>query len=155
MVNKTVKADVKWWCDLAKFHNRILLMTENNWSAPDMVFSSDNCLTGGGAFCQETGNFIAWEFPDAVTSLQLHINELECLMVTVALNIWGNCFARKRILIYCDNETTVRAINLSSCRSLPIQCCLRRLHHLEAQFHCEIRVKFICGRNNRISDALS
>ena len=130
-------------------------MTEREWSQPDAIISSDSCLKGGGAFLTAEGKFLHWEYPQSVRRKNLHINELECIMVVVAINTWGQKLARKKILIHCDNEVTVRAINSGSSRNVILQECLRELHRLQVVFHCELRAQFIFGINNRISDALS
>ena len=76
-------------------------------------------------------------------------------MVVVALTTWGQKLARKKILIHCNNDVTVKAINSGSSRNVILQECLRELHRLQTVFHCELRARFIFGVNNRISDALS
>ena len=83
-VPQEVKEDVQWWIEFAPRFNGVSLMTENQWSQPDAVISSDSCLMGGGALC---GNeFLHWKFPACFSRKKFDINELECLMVGQSIN---------------------------------------------------------------------
>ena len=152
-VPNSVKKDVKWWIDLAQLFNGVSMMTENTWTEPDVTLSSDSCLTGGGAFCK--GRFIHWKYPSELLKLNLDINQLECMMVIVALKKWGKTLARKKLVLWCDNEVTVRAINSGCSRNVVIQNSLRELHKFLTVFHCELKVLYLKGTENRISDHLS
>ena len=59
-ITQQVREDISWWQEFAPTFNGVSLILENHWSQPDVVFSSDSCLTGGGAFCG--GRFFHFEF---------------------------------------------------------------------------------------------
>ena len=153
MVTTDVKKDIEWWVEFAPTYNGVSLMLENDWSSPDEVFSSDSCLSGGGALTQKS--FVQWTYPREITKLRCNINQLECLMVVVALKTMGKQLHRKKLVINCDNKVSVFAINSGFSRDEKIQCCLRELHKFLALNHCELKAKFLEGKLNRESDALS
>ena len=70
-------------------YNGVSLMLENEWSAPDVCIESDSCLTGGGA-CM-TQLYCHIEFPMWVRELCSSINQLECVVLTIAVKKWGAC----------------------------------------------------------------
>ena len=53
-------------------------------------------------------------FPESIIKLKLHINALELFRIVVAVHIWGGTFQGKKILIFCDNEASVKVINSGS-----------------------------------------
>ena len=76
-------------------------------------------------------------------------------MLVVAVKHWGKYMSRKRVLIHCDNEVTVRAVNTGRSRDQRIQACLREIHQISGLFSCEIKAVFLEGKSNRLSDSLS
>ena len=153
MLNTEIRQDIEWWINFAPQFNGMSLMLETQWSSVDENFSSDSCLTGGGAVSSHA--FVQWSYPQRILQANFNINQLECMMVVVALKVLGKDLARKRLLIHCDNRNTVLAINSGSSRDMVLQRCLRELHVCCAKMSCEVKAQFIFGSENRISDALS
>ena len=128
-------------------------MLEEEWSTPDRVMSTDSCLSGGGCFSE--GNYVHWEYPVSVAQKKMNINQLECFMLVVAVKTLKQKLSRRKLVVFCDNLNTVIAINSGSSRDCVLQQCLRELHKMCALVSCEVRAKFLEGRNNRVSDSLS
>jgi hypothetical protein len=63
--------------------------------------------------------------PESIIKLKLHINALELFSTVVAVHIWGGTFQGKKILIFCDNEASVKVINSGSSKDAFMQDCLR------------------------------
>ena len=95
-IPRSVKLDIKWWREFAHKFNRVSLITDVNWSVPDLVVSSDSCLEGGGGYMQ--GDFFHVKFPRRIVKLNLNINQLECIVVTLALKLWSGKLERKKWL---------------------------------------------------------
>ena len=91
-------------------------------------------------------------FPSWVKVLTQDINNLECWSVLVALRVWANAFSRKNILIYCDNENTVRAINSGGSRDVVMQSLLRNLHWECAKQSISVQAVHCFGSENRKAD---
>ena len=94
-------------------------------------------------------------FPESIIKLKLHINALELFSIVVAVHIWGGTFQGKKILIFCDNEASVKVINSGSSKDAFMQDCLRELCYMAAVFQFDIKAKHILGEENRLVDFLS
>ena len=149
----SVREDITWWQEFAPLFNGISLIHQNYWTIPDQSISSDSCLEGGGGFCE--GRYVHWKYPPSLINLKLNINQLECLMLVMVLKLWGKELATKKVLLFCDNQVSVLAINSNCSRDIVIQGCLREIHKLCGIFSFELKTVFLEGSKNRISDALS
>ena len=152
-VPESVQKDVSWWIEFAPRYNRVSLITQPNWSQVNAILSSDSCLTGGGAFFE--GKFVHWTYPAEILRKKFNINQLEYLMITVALKLWYEDLKTQKIKFYCDNLTSVYGINSGAIRDQVIQTCLREIHMLTALGSFKVRTEFLEGVENRIFDALS
>lgn len=73
----------------------------------------------------------------------------------VALKLWGHLFKGKRILIFCDNLSSVLAIASGKIQDPFMQQCLREILFLCTVFQCEIKAVHLPGVENRLADYLS
>ena len=146
-------ADVKWWLKYMPIYNGVSMMPWDDWSEPDLIFSSDACLTGCGAWVED--QCFSCRFPQHILSHNLHINALELLTIVVAIKIWGDRWKGKRIQVYCDNMVSVAVINSGATKDAFLQKCLREILFFAAKHEFEIRSRHIQGVENRISDLLS
>ncbi|KAL2096688.1 hypothetical protein ACEWY4_008836 [Coilia grayii] len=79
----------------------------------------------------------------------------EVYPVVVAVLLWGSSWSGKRVLIYCDNEAAVFAINKGRSR-VPVICpFLRRLVWTAACHQFILTAAHIPGHQNAIADSLS
>lgn len=148
-----VRKDLLWWEQFLLFYNGVSMMSLEDWSEPDSEFSSDACLSGcGGIF---RGQFFHTRFPDFILSQELSINCLELLTVVVCIKLWGQSLRGKKIVINCDNSSSVAVINSGKARAHFMQACLREVSWFAAQHEFEIRASHIEGESNRIPDHLS
>ena len=149
----TVYDDITWWQEFAPMFNDVSLMMENEFSLPDLVISSDSCLSGGGALSSE--EFFHVEYPQDVKKRCTHINQLECIVLVVAVKLWAKNLQWQRFVMNCDNQTTVWAINSGTSRDEVIQVPLRELHKVLALNSCEVHANFVQSLDNRLADDLS
>lgn len=147
------KKDIFWWRTFMASYNGVSMMLMEAWSAPDELLATDACLVGGGGWCE--GEFFHSSFPPFTFELGLHINDLELLVIVVALKLWKNKFRGKRILVQCDNKTSVDVLNSGRARSSFFNSCLREVAFVAAQWDFEIKAVHIPGVSNRIPDLLS
>ena len=153
VIPSPVREDISWWQEFAPKFNGVSLITDKWWSKPDEVVSTDSCLDGGGTYFE--GNFCHWKYPSAVLRQNWNINQLECLMLVMACKLWAPRLRRKKLVILCDNQISVLAVNSSSSRDKVIQACLRELHSLMGIHSFELHTVFLPGVDNKISDSLS
>ena len=74
-------------------------------------------------------------------------------MITVKL--WGKDWKGKKIVINCDNASSVRVLNVGLSHDLFMQLCLREICFYASIFEFQIRAKEIAGCGKRIPDYLS
>ena len=144
--------DLKWWQCFLLTYNGVSMMVLEEWSKPDEILSCDACLTGCGGWFN--GKYFHKPFQQFITDQSLHINELELLTVVICLKTWGNMCRNQRIVIYCDNLTSITVLNSGRTHDIFLQKCLREITYLCAILECEIKGVHIDGVNNRIPDLL-
>ena len=145
--------DILWWQKYLEVYSGVSIMYLENWSKPDSQLACDACLHGCGGW---SGNEAFHSpFPEKIIHLQLHINALELLCIVVALKVWGHRLTGKRMLIHCDNMTSVTVLNSGRTRDSFLQACLREIAFICALCQCEVRAVHIPGEQNRIPDLLS
>lgn len=154
-VNDDIRKDIMWWRTFLSDFNGVSMMSIEEWSNPDEVFSTDGCLSGIGGWDPGSGAFFHKELPFHLFDHKLHISEIELLAICIALKIWGPRWARKKIRVNCDNEASVFCLNSGKCENEFMQECLREIAFQCARYHCQIRGHWIQGVTNRIADALS
>ena len=64
------------------------------------------------------------------------------------MKIWGKQFGGKNVLVYCDNEASVKVLNSCLTKDEFMQCCLRDNCFIAAIYEFEIRAKQIAGKEN-------
>ena len=154
-IDQEVRKDIAWWRTFLVDFNGVSMMLVEDWSMPDQVFETDACLSGIGGWDPVSGAYFHKVLPEKIAELGLHISEIELLAICIALKAWGRHFARKKIIINCDNEASVQVLNSGRCKNAFMQKCLREIAYHSARFSCQVRAKWIQGVSNRYADALS
>ena len=153
-IPEEVIRDLEWWAKFLMDFNGISFIPEVRWLPPDAMISTDSCLSACGGW--NRGDYFHIKYPsEIVTDPDIHINELECLAVVVAVKVWGNSLKGKNILLHCDNSTTVTVVNKGYARNQFTQACLRELVWLSAKNNLWIKVAFRPGISNRFADLAS
>ena len=154
-VTDDFRKDLLWWRKFLPRYNGVSMMALEEWSAPDQIFATDACLTGYGCWYPERNEFIHNTFPSIVLEQQLSINALEMLTIMIGCKVWGRFWRGKRIVVHCDNETSVLCLNKGRAWDSFLLACLREIEMLAATHEFELRGNWIAGVENRIPDALS
>ena len=95
------------------------------------------------------------------TNLQMETNPdisiafQELYPVVVAAILWGQYWACKRILFYCDNQAVVHILNKGRSKSPAIMKLMRRLVITAGLHNFSFVAEHVPGVNNAIADALS
>ena len=130
-------------------------MPMERWSLPDEVVATDACLSGCGAWFETQREYFHAEFPEGIKRQELSINALELLTVVVAAKVWGKKWRGLRIVIRCDNETSVTVLNTGRTYNSFLLECLRELEFVAGKCEFEMKAVHIPGVENRIPHALS
>ena len=157
-LNPEFKLDVRWWSRFISVYNGVSMMLLEEWSAPDDILSTDACLVGGGGWFGSIRGYFHTRFPSSIKSRFCsphHISQLEMLTVVLASKVWCQLLAGKRIIILCDNESSVAAINHHRAKDEFLQLCARELALVCSTHDFQIRSEHISGVDNRIPDFLS
>ena len=111
----------------------------------------DACLTGlGGVF-----NNMVYSIPVPKGYNGYNIAHLEMVNVVVALKIWGQCWANKRIKIHCDNKAVVDILTYGRAKYALMATCARNIWLLTALYNISLLMVHIEGQKNSIADLLS
>ncbi|CAC5401601.1 unnamed protein product [Mytilus coruscus] len=124
-----------------------------DWSSPDCVLSCDSTLVGCGGICN--GRYFHTVFPAFIRRKQLHINALELLCIMACLKVWASVLEGSKIVIYCDNSSSVTVLNSGACRNAFMQSCLREICFLTAGHEFQVKGRHLSGEANRVADMLS
>jgi len=155
-LSKNFRKDLNWWSTFIHQYNGTSMILHDRWSAPDIVFTSDACMTGCGAWCGQTRTYFKAPFPNHVLNDTEHINQLELLTIVVALKFWANEWRGKRILIRCDNDASCLVINAGrSNGDNYMMKCAREIAYICATSDFEVKALHLEGKKNVISDYLS
>ena len=84
-----------------------------------------------------------------------HINAKELFAVWVAVRIWGSQWVNKQIVIFTDNEDTVKVWYKGSTKEKDMMKILRRMFFFTATHNINLILKHISGKKNVLSDPLS
>ena len=153
-VDGELKRDVTWWLTFMEEFDGISIMPPLNWNAPDTVIQTDSCLKSCGGWAQ--GEAYTTDFPRwLLKKYKLHINELEMLAFVLAIRLWSDKISNKNVLAYSDSEVTVGIVNSGRATNKFAQECLREICYLTAKSNAVIKLIFLPGESNRISDCLS
>ena len=134
-------------------YNIVSIIPPIEWTAPDVVFTTDSTLSGCGGLTD--AEFFHTTFPEHIIAEKCSINALEILAVTVAVRLWGNLYAGKKVLIYCDNEQAVVAINTGKTRDTFVGSCVRQLWLETSLYGFQLKAVHLPGVENRLADSLS
>ena len=152
-LSESFKKDIQWWRLFMSEFNGVSYIPPMIWNEPDVVFSTDSCLTGCGGICGR--EYFHRSYPSTVIEKGLAIHALEMLAVLIAVRFWGKYCVGGRIQIFCDNESVVQVLNSSKTRDAFLGSCLREIWLEVARFHFEMRAVHLPGVENRVADWLS
>jgi hypothetical protein len=114
-------------------------------------FATDASKWGGGGWFEEEWVVREW----SASERYLHINLLECLMVLHFCKLFDPQWSGLRVVAWCDNLVTVRAVNKGVSGSDAMNSLIRQIRLLSLEFDFELWVRHIPGLVNFIPDDLS
>ncbi len=155
-ISAECRSDMNMWSKFLQDWNGVsMFMNDELTLADDMQFFTDATPRAyAGYYC---GKWFQECFPDsfissdAVASMALY----ELYPIVMAAVLWGDKWAKRRIVVNCDNAATVDIINKGRSKIPFIQKFVRRLIWCAARGQFLIIAKHIAGKTNTIADALS
>ncbi|KAK3726496.1 hypothetical protein QZH41_003891 [Actinostola sp. cb2023] len=152
-LTREFRRDLTWWLRFLRTYNGVSLIRSSPWSAPDIVFSTDACLTGCGGVSHS--QYFHATFPAEAQSQFADIHRLEALAILVALRLWGHSWTGLRIQVFCDNQAVVSALSSGKVKDQLLAACLRDIWYIAATYDFEIRAVYLTSGDNRVADLLS
>ena len=147
------KADLRWWCHFLPFYNSVSFIKTSPWKYDPLYLPTDACTTGAGGFFDD--QYFHMPFPSSVHRFVHDINTLELLTIMAALKIWAPFLRGQRLVLQCDNQASVLAINSGCSRTPGMQRCLHEIWFLSAAWDMEVLATHIPGVTNTMADHLS
>jgi len=149
-----VRSDLNMWVLFLKQWNGVSFFLDDNVTlAADLLIFTDATPTSFGGIYQD--KWFQGHFPPTFFSEQQSMALCELFPIAMACVMWGGNWAQKRILFYCDNESTVEIINKGRSKVPSIMKLMRKLTYHSALCNYVIHAKHIPGKKNCIADALS
>ena len=152
-ISKEFRKDLIWWSGFLQDFNGVSYIPDMVWKDPDLIISTDACLTGSGGWCNQ--EYFSCKFPEKVLKKSYHINILEMLTVLVALRLWSKQCGGLRIKIYCDNLMSVGLINSGKSRDKVMLAIIREVVYICAISNIHLMAIHLPGVENRKADYLS
>ena len=112
LVTLEMRHDLAWWQTFLPLYNGVSVIKPADWSFADFRFTTDACLTRGGATFLD--KCLTFPFPDFFLHAASHISALELFTVIVAVKFWPTALQHQRFLVSCDSEAAVTVINSGS-----------------------------------------
>mmetsp|Transcript_30390 Transcript_30390/g.62634 ORF Transcript_30390/g.62634 Transcript_30390/m.62634 type:complete len:863 (+) Transcript_30390:1289-3877(+) len=114
-------------------------------------WATDASKWGGGFWIDFEYRVREWDQDE----MRQHINILECLMILHVIMEMGPSLRGRRCLGWCDNTTTVQAINSGRSKSNRLMQIVRRVHLACIEFDIQLWLVHIPGVHNITADGLS
>lgn len=156
-ITREAKLDLEMWLTFLDTFNGISSMLDKQWS-----FNSDiNLYTDAsgsiGFAAYFDGRWIqaSWGEHFKGERISNNISFLELFPICVAVAVWGQELASKKIVFHCDNQGIVEVLNKQTAKCKRIMSLLRFLVLKCLHVNILFRAQHIPGQKNSISDALS
>ena len=146
------KLDLLWFIDLLEIYNCTAVI--RSFCIPQIEIEVDACLVGGGGILQNVGYFF-YPFPKKLTKRNLHISALESFNLLVALRIFVDEIRGRTVRVFCDNASTVSALNSGKAKDMVMAYVLRQVWFLCADKDMQLLVSHKPGSELIIADLLS
>ena len=152
-LNNEFKKDIAWWKKFMKQFNGQSILWLHDTLQPDKVFSSDACLTGAGATCEN--EYFHVKFPLSITKKYHNIAHLEMWVIILCARLWTEHLTGKVIHLYCNNQACVDIINNGKTKDKLLQQLLRKLTMILSINQIWIKLIYIRSHKNILPDILS
>ena len=120
---------------------------------PQVLFSTDACIVGGGGVCNN--EYFSFAFPQELMDVAASITQREMVTVLIAIKVWCSSWKGLRILVKSDNMACVQVINTGRAVDKFLQACARELIFLACENDFDISSCHITGSRDILPDLLS
>ena len=148
MLTPDFMRDLRWFTKFLPLYNGVSLY---NHRPIDVSLELDACLTGLGG---RSGNLI-YHLPIAKGYRNWTIVHLEMVNILLAVRLFKDLWASKKVLIHCDNAAVVTVLRSGKTRDPYLGACVRNVWYVTATYDIDLQYTHIRGIGNKVADALS
>ena len=153
-IKADVRQDLRWWGEVLQSWVGTALLCWGDWvRLPDTELAADSSGSIGMGIVAESGwcseRWPQWD--GRATNIAI----LELIPLIVAASLWGEKWARKKVLFRSDNMATVHAVNSWLPKDRHLTSLLRRLATLAVHHNFQVKAAHIPGVVNTDADDLS
>ena len=152
-MNNEVRLDIEWWIKALDLHNGVSFIQDKFVSSAELQLFTDASGLGFGGVFRTHWFYGAW--PDKCKKSFIDINYKELFAIVVAFEIWHSEFRNKQILFNSDSEVVCNLWQNRSAKDLHLLRLLRHLFFRSVEVNCNILIRHLPGKANRLSDCLS
>ena len=150
-ITNGVREDLKMWLTFLTSFNGTCMFVQPKWLTGENVeMFSDSCRTGFGAICGS--EWFSGRFPPEI---RLNITILELFPILLAVMIFKQKFAGRRVIVNTDNMDLLSVISKKTSREPNMMPLVRELVLQTMSHNCVLKPVHIKGKDNGICDALS
>lgn len=149
--------DLQTWKEFISHWNGAALFLSSSWVDSDILelYTDVSGSLGFGGIYGLKWFQGSWQSHQQLGQPGISIAWQELFAIVVACHMWGNTFANKRIIFYCDNESVVHIVNSKRSRIPRVMDLVRLLTLLTLEHNFYLKTKHIEGKMNEIADSLS
>ena len=152
-LNKQVTQDIHLWKSFIEIWNgKNFFLDKTETSSDNMHFFTDAAGTiGYGGYFQGAWFCKQWE----EVQLSYCMTSKELYPIAVAVSLWGPLWSGKRIMVHCDNEGAVKALNKSYSNKPTVADIIRHVTFVCMKYNFILNAIHIPGKQNIKADMLS
>ncbi|XP_041427190.1 uncharacterized protein LOC121396391 [Xenopus laevis] len=155
-IPKSIKEDLAIWNDfLSTYNGKSVWQSDFKDNEAINLFTDAAASCGYGAFLRGQWSAQRWPEQWKGTELLKNLVFLEFFPIVVAIELWGEQLANKRIILNCDNQGVVHVINNLSTSSPPVWKLLRYSVLRTLKLNIWFKAKHLSGYTNKTADAIS
>jgi hypothetical protein len=152
LLDEAAKADIEWWIKFAPIYNGTAKIIDPTPVRPIIHYSDSSLPTCAGVWGDK---WWSYNFTEQDNESLTHISAKELFAVVCNCRTFNKALGGATLMVYCDNLSSVEAINRGRCRDPVMMKLIRELFYLRAEFSFQVRAIHTPGETNSVADALS
>jgi hypothetical protein len=105
------KRDIDMWISFLANFNGTTMFLDSHWVSNSTLQLYTDAAQSIGFGCFFQGHWAQGRWPKAVQASRKSIAWLELFPLFVAMELWGQCMANKRVKFWTDNQAVVAVVN--------------------------------------------